>query len=447
MKNILIISEFIAPFQTIGSIRWTKIAKYLKKMYDVNISILTLNKQFKGVDPDLTLTKIDDLLKKDLIYFDEYQMVPGGKLLYMYFKTKNFVRMKKRKKLRSVCDKENDVSFTQNKKSYKRKFYEGMIKADAYLAELRQYLTAHQISRFLKDKDLRKYNVMISSYGPVWTHLVAEKIKVDHPDICWLADFRDIYASEHDSRSAFERHKRFTAEHCGRADYLIRVSDKQELYQARSQKIMTISNGYDPDEALEPLSPSRFKVVYTGTFYDGYDVGELFHVFRELIDEGLIDEQDIVFQYAGDGGDRYLRFIDKWGLGHLLDDLGMIKRKKALSLQQNAAILIIVGINTKASHYEWTGKMYEYMMSQKPIIYIMNGDEPYSLPSKDMEKLGGICYEECRHDETYVLLKDYLLEKYLEWKDTGDVTVKNVTGYREKYAYPMIAEQVWDLIQ
>lgn len=91
--------------------------------------------------------------------------------------------------------------------------------------------------------------------------------------------------------------------------------------------------------------------------------------------------------------------------------------------------------------------MYEYMMAQKPIIYMMAGDEPDSLPSRDMEKLGGICYEQCRHEETYVLLKNYIIQKYSEWKDTGNVTIEGDIDYRNKYAYPVIAEQVWTLVQ
>lgn len=446
MKNILIISEYIAPFQAIGSVRWTKIAKYLKKGHEVNISILTINKRFKDVDPDLTLTRIDGLLKEDLVYFDDYQMVPGGRWLYTYFKTRNYIRMKKRKKVQSGYDKTNDIS-AQKKKSYKDNLYSGMIRADIYLAEWRQNVITHQVLKFLKDKDLQRYDVVISSYGPIWTHMVAEKIKKLYPNICWLADFRDLYASDQDSRTAFERHKRFTVEHCGHADYLIRVSDKLGLYQDHHQKVVTISNGYDPDEALRPLPPRKFNVVYTGTFYSEYDIGGLFHAFRELIDDGLIKEEDVVFLYAGDGGEKYYQFALEWGLGHRLDDLGIVKRKEALSLQQNAAILLMVGVNTRNTHCEWTGKMYEYMMAQKPIIYMMAGNEPNSLPSKDMKRLGGICYEICRHEETYPLLKDYILEKYSEWKDNGDVTVKGDVGYRDKYAYPMIAEQIWDLIR
>ncbi len=446
MKKILIISEYIAPFQAIASIRWTKISKYLKKDHDADISVLTINKRYKGIDPDLTSTRIDALLKKDLMYFHDHQMVPSGRQVGTYYKIRNFIRMKKKRVLQSDHDGGVNVSVS-HKTMCKEKIRKGMIKADVALNKWLQYSITSQILKYAKNMGLERYDVVISSYGPIWTHLVAEQIKKMYPEICWIADFRDQYATDQDSKIEFKRHKQFTKKHCMQADYLLRVNDRLNLYGAKTQKVITINNGYDPDEAVEPLPPSKFNVVYTGSIYEMDDISEMFHAFRESIDSGMIDEGDIVFQYAGSMGDLYSRFVDKWDLGHLFDDLGVVERKKALSLQQKAAILVMAGWNTKVTHCEWTGKMYEYMMAQKPIIYMMAGDQPDSLPSRDMEKLGGICYEKCRHEETYIPLKDYIIQKYSEWKDTGNVTIEGDIEYKDKYAYPMIAEQVWALVQ
>jgi hypothetical protein len=86
------------------------------------------------------------------------------------------------------------------------------------------------------------------------------------------------------------------------------------------------------------------------------------------------------------------------------------------------------------------------MMSRKPIVYIVNGDKPYSLPSKYMERLGGVCYEEARHEETYPALKEYIKSKYDEWVRTGNVEIIQDRSYVEKYSYSTIAEQVWTII-
>lgn len=89
---------------------------------------------------------------------------------------------------------------------------------------------------------------------------------------------------------------------------------------------------------------------------------------------------------------------------------------------------------------------HEYMMSQKPIVYVVNGNIPHSFPSKYMERLGGVCYEASRHEETYPDLKAYILSKYREWEETGNVTVVQDREYIEKYSYKVIAEQVWEIL-
>lgn len=446
MKKILIISEFIAPFQAVASIRWTKIAKYLKKNHNVSISVVTINKRYKGVSPNLTYVRIDELLKKDLVYFDKYLMIPGGKRLGIYFKVKNLFHEEKTPITQSSEDRKKDERMSLHV-IFRKKIREKLYKVDKKIEEYMQTIVAKRVFGFLKKRHIEEYDIIISSFGPFWTHLTAEKIKNKYPKICWLADFRDPCATDYDDKGSFKRHKEFVVKHCIRADYLLRVNDRLPLYQASSQRVVTINNGYDPDEALEALPPSKFYVVYTGTLYELDDLSEIFHAFKELIDDKLIDDKDVVFQYAGYQGDLFFKFARKFELDYLVQDFGIIERRKSLSLQQNAALLIIAGWNTKISHCEWTGKMYEYVMAKKPIIYMMSGDEPHSLPSRDMGKLGGVCYEQCRHEETYILLRNYIVEKYLEWKNTGDITIKYDENYSEQYAYPKIAEKVWKLME
>lgn len=449
MKKILIISELIAPFQGIASIRWTKIAKYLKKNHDVHISVVTIDKRYKGISLHLTQTRIDKLLKKDLVYFDNYWLVPGGKILSARFKIKNFFHVEK--KLVSQTDQKSGEDLALPSKSsyslYKEKIRGKLREIDKDLYEGIQLIIAENVFKLLEKGNIGEYDVVISTYDPMWCHFVAKKLKKRYPHLCWLADFRDPCAVDFDTKRSFKRHKEFVRKHCSNANYLLRVNENISLYQASDQKLVEVSNGFDPEEALEALPPSKFYVVYTGSIYSLDDLGELFHAFRELIDSELMDDKDVVFQYAGHYGDLFYKYACKWEMDYLVEDLGVVSRERSLSLQQKAAILLIAGWNTKISHCEWIGKAFEYMMAQKPIIYMMAGEVPHSLPSREMEKLGGVCYEQCRHEETYSFLKQYILEKYQEWKETGNVTIRCDENYKNQYAYPKIAEQVWSLIQ
>ena len=137
----------------------------------------------------------------------------------------------------------------------------------------------------------------------------------------------------------------------------------------------------------------------------------------------------------------------KQGAEAFLEDKGVLARQQAFALQQSAAVLLQTGWNEARAQCMWTGKTYEYMMTGKPIAYVVTGDMPHSLPAQNIHRLGGVCYEQCRHEETYPALKGYILEKYQEWKRTGEVTIRRDEAYVAGYSYQRIAEQVWRLME
>lgn len=73
--KVLLVCEWIAPAQTIGAIRWTKISKYLKKCHGekIIIDVLTNTKNNSYVSKPCPK---DALLEKEMRYFDHYFAVP-----------------------------------------------------------------------------------------------------------------------------------------------------------------------------------------------------------------------------------------------------------------------------------------------------------------------------------------------------------------------------------
>lgn len=442
MKKILIISEYIAPMQEIASVRWTKISKYLKKYHDVKIVILTNEKNYNEQKSYIPLIKKDYLLEKDMRVFDDYWVAKNEKKYKIYFKIKSIL-----KKVKIDRDNKNNVdAIHANNRTVVRKIKEELFEI---WRDVLNPICYQQVIHFLKEKEYNdKFDVVVSTYGPAWTHMIASAIKQKNHDIYWIADFRDVCVRDWNRIITKKSHKNFVKKYCSDADVIIRVNDRMKLFEKKGQRVVTIRNGFDPEEALVPLKPKKFYLVYTGFLYNGRsDLRELFHVLRELINEQKMEKEDIEIQYAGFAGDLFIGQACEWKMQKLIKDYGVIERKKALEMQQSAAVLLQACWNTKSEKAEWTGKMYEYMMAGKPIVYMVSGDEPYSLPSKLMSKLGGVCYEECRHDETFPSLKQYILEKYQEWKKTGNVTIQADKEYVSQFAYPQIAERVWDLIK
>lgn len=439
MRKVLLICEHIAPEQAVASIRWTKIAKYLKANHDVQISVLT-NKKYYDLEKDFVDYKIDKMLEKEMKVFDNYYEGECNS----YFKMRKVFRVFKNIIKRKPAVETSDIKTDNNTKvqAVQNVRLQRSLR-EAFIYELKTYLDAHDLRKYILKKNL-DYDVVVSSYGPAWTHLVAEKVKKKNKKTFWIADFRDPYAQVVDPPLFYKRHKKFTSKHCKKADVLTVVLEEMTLFQKKEQRVELLTNGYDPAEAKEPLKPVKFDSVFTGELYSGRrDLSEFFHALRELIDEGKIDEKDIVVHYAGKQNEIIIAQAEKWNMQNNVEAHGYVSREKSLALQQSAAILIQASWNTVKEKTCWTGKMYEYMMAKKPIVYMVEGDEPYSLPSKLMHRLGGVCYEKSRYDETYPEMKKYILNKYLEWKSTGNVTIDAEEEYIRQYEYPEIAEKVW----
>ncbi len=433
MMKILIVSEYIAPLQAIASVRWTKIAKYIKITHpEAEITVLTNQKDFGASSKQ----KKDTLLEQDMKMFDNYWQVPQSRGLKIY-------EAAKRKNAKTVQDvqqkmfeREKDGIVTATKKELLMAVRDG-----------KERIFFNQTMEYLKGKKL-DFDVIISTYGPAWTHLVANKIKKRCPKAVWIADFRDPYAKETDSPFAFRRHNSFVRKHCNTADVVTRVVDTLYLNEPDNIEVETITNGYDPMEARPALMPECFDLVFTGTLYgEKTDLSVFFQVLKEMKTEGLLDEKTAHLIYAGGQSEAARAMAEKCGAAEFLIDRGMVSRQKAFELQQKAAILLQLGWNGARDQIMWTGKTYEYMMTGKPIAYAVTGNVPFSLPARNIQRLGGVCYEQCRHEETYLGLKEFIHEKYLEWKKSGNVTIHRDEEYVQQYSYEKIAEHVWKLIQ
>lgn len=429
--HILIISEYIAPLQAIASLRWTKIAKYIKAAHpETRITVLTNQKSFTSL-----MQKKDPLLEKDLRAFDEYLQFPSSYLAELY------------ERLKSAGGKKVRQYVLENKYTPQKGW-----KADAKKAllsaahDLRDH-SLYRKARKTINKRAFDYDVVISTFGPAWPHRLAACLKQRHPQVQWLADFRDPYARDMDDPVSYRQHRRFTMRYCANASLILRVTPDLQTHTPQELPSAVITNGFDPEDALSPARPDHFDVVYTGTLYgEKSDIGIVCKALKELCEEGKADKKDLSVVYVGADEVFAKMLAEKHQAGELLKSTGLVPRDKAIKLQQRAAVLLQAGWNTENERCLWTGKMFEYMTAQKPIVYIMTGDAPYSEPSREIHHLGGCCYEQCRHEETYPPMKAYLLQKYQEWKETGNVSVKQDEDYIKQYSYPQIAEQVYRLI-
>src|SRR5262249_44784101 len=132
-------------------------------------------------------------------------------------------------------------------------------------------------------------DAILSTAPPITTHAIARqaKLKFKCP---WIADFRDLWATNLDNPHEpilHARDRRLEKKYLHSADALVTVSrpwaDRlQALYPGKAVHVVT--NGFDPDDFVQTFPPSKdFVISYTGQPYAGRrDPSLLFEVVHEL---------------------------------------------------------------------------------------------------------------------------------------------------------------------
>lgn len=447
--KVLLIAEYIAPVNAIASIRWTKISKYLVLHHQASIDLLTNEKNFSGKKLLSENYSVDPTLMQDVSNFQKAYLVRDGAKLKIFHGIHNFLRYAKNI---SSNKWEKDRENRKNSEFVSPK--NGSRDTRGILSCIRRSLNqavdesiygraCHAIG------DCSQYDVVISSYGPRWTHRVAAEIKKKNPSIIWVADYRDslVYSDATDT----EDNRSFAKKTTHNADCVISVSKgvSDLLFLDPLQRREIVTNGFDPDDVLfrkKRHRSNKFEITYTGTLHDEgdarRDLTPLFRALVDLVDGGVVCCDDIVVRYAG--GTEGIFFRQASCFPDIpVESVGLVSRDRAMEMQSTASLLIFSNWNTSLQKGGITGKLFEYLTSGVPIVGVSSGDSPNSEAKKIIEKSGaGFCYEEASDLMDYPRLIDFVRESYTQWKNRGLTSCRVDSSYVSKFSYPVIANQV-----
>jgi len=225
---------------------------------------------------------------------------------------------------------------------------------------------------------MENFAAVVSSAPPHTAHLIAHQLKKEFR-VPWIADLRDLWTQNHYYkrywwRKIIDRHlekKTFRS-----ADCLVTVSKPlaEKLEDSHPHRpVRVITNGFDPDEMnLAKLRPTKFlTILHTGILYDDRRNPEpLFRTIADLISEKTIDPQKIRIKFYGPNNDNVTNLITKYRLQHIVQQKAMIPRSQILLRQREAQILLLLRWANPAEKGVYTGKIFEYLAAQRPILAI-----------------------------------------------------------------------------
>ncbi len=289
-----------------------------------------------------------------------------------------------------------------------------------------------------------KVDAIISTSGPVISHLIARKLKKRFK-VPWIADLRDLwtqnpYVNRHRIIKFFER--RLELKTLFDADAIVTVTrpwiDTFRVIH-RNKKIFCVTNGYDSADFPESESKqtSKFTLTYTGLLYNGKrDPSLLFKVVTQLIKENKINMDLIEIRFYGPEEDWLKDDIKKYNLEGVANLYGVISRPEVLEKQRESQILLLLLWDNKSEEGFCPGKVYEYFGAGRPIIAI-GGREHVVKGLLETTGAG-------KYTWNYDILKGVFLEYYQEFVKSGEV--KCHSNNIENYRYDSIAKRYSEIL-
>lgn len=442
-KNILFIVTALSPENAVGSIRTTKLIKFLvRSNYDVTVISPELHEQTR-LDHSFECGELESCMRI---------RVPQSPLFTkLFLKKRNQMLQKK---------SANDYIQSNDKQSFsaalKSQFY---IVVQFVYSLLRNSDWTHMVKRQLKNEmDISTFDAVFSSYPSLGAHWSSSYVR-RQMQIPWIADFRDPLNYETNSNWIIKQINTIIQRRIiNKASYVTCISkDMKSMMQSNvdTKKFVFLPNGYDADDLkidgapIESNPNPGLTLCYVGSLYGGRrDLSLLFQATSELIKEKRIDPDDIRIVYAGREFEALTNQAAAFQLENSLDNRGFVSREEAISIQHSSDMIIVVTWNTPKDRGILTGKLFECLLTDKMICGIVNGSVPNSEMKRTVDSIhGGIVVEEGAADpmNERKLLKEFLLEKLAIKKEKG-VLKAEYNDIREQFSYPVITQKLSDLL-
>jgi glycosyltransferase involved in cell wall biosynthesis len=365
-KKVLIISYYFPPLGGAGIQRVAKFCKYLPSF---------------GWDPVILTVKDIEYLARDESLEEE---IPEE---VKVFRSGSFDPLRILFLFKKIFRKRSSKSDEANKKPYlthtkeRVKFLSWFFFPDNKIGWLPWALVKGYTLCKKENIDL-----IFSTSPPPTAHLTAYFLKFLTRK-SWIADFRDLWVGYQYQFYPTFLH-RFLKK---RAEKLIlnsvkgivavnkRIEKRIKEKNPRSENLVTIPNGFDPDDFVSPgrgdPTDRPYQVVYMGTFNPDTNPEPFFKAWSNLLIKKELPEDKMKLIHLGlsigldlDG------LIRKYDLSGMIERRGYLPHRDALKILTQADLLLLVVSEARDTELISTGKIYEYLYAQKPILAMVPQD-------------------------------------------------------------------------
>jgi glycosyltransferase involved in cell wall biosynthesis len=356
-KKLLIITYYWPPSGGPGVQRWLKFVKYLP---DFNVQPIVY------VPENPTYPIIDNGLQSEV---SDNAIILKNKIVEPYGLASFFGKNKTKKISSGIIPNQKKQSFLEKTLLWVRG---NLFIPDASFLWVKPSVT--YLKKYIQENDI---DTIITSGPPHSLHLIGLQLKKELT-IKWLADFRDPWTTigYHKalklSSYAEKKHKDLEKEVLNSADTIIVTSKttKTEFQVITSRPIEVITNGYDIEHVEKQPLDNKFSLAHIGSFLSERNPRILWQALQELVTENETFKNDFQLKLIGATSQEVLDTISEFELTNYVLNLGYVSHQEAVEHQRKSQVLLLIEINSDETKSIIPGKLFEYMISERPIIAI-----------------------------------------------------------------------------
>ncbi len=356
-KKLLIITYYWPPAGGPGVQRWLKFVKYLPDFNIQPIVYIPENPTYPIIDNGLESEVSDKAIMLKNKIFEPYGLA-------------SFFGKNKTKKISS------GIIPNQKKQSFLEKTLL-WVRGNIFIPDARFLWVKPSVKYLTKYIQENHIDTIVTSGPPHSLHLIGLQLKKDL-GVKWFADFRDPWTTigYHKalklSSSAEKKHKALEKEVLNTADTIIVTSKttKTEFEAITTKPIEVITNGYDVEKVDKQPLDEKFTLAHIGSFLSERNPSILWKALKELTSENKDFKNDFQLKLIGAVSQEVLDAISEFKLNDFVLNLGYVSHQEAVEHQRKSQVLLLIEINSEDTKSIIPGKLFEYMVSERPIVAI-----------------------------------------------------------------------------
>lgn len=365
MKKVLIITYYWPPAGGPGVQRWLKFVKYLPDFDIQPIVYIPENPTYPLVDENL-LSEVSDKA-----------IIIKNKIIEPYAWTSVFLKNNTKKISSGIIPNQKKQSFIQKIMLW--------VRGNLFIPDARVLWVKPSAKYLKKYIQENKIETIITTGPPHSLHLIGLNLKKEL-NVNWIADFRDPWTTigYHKAlkltKSSSKKHKNLEIKVMNTADTLLVTSPttKKEFEVITHKPIHVITNGFDVEKVIKQPLDEKFTLAHIGSFLTNRNPEILWEVLQELIAENQEFASKFQLKLIGATSQEVLNTIFEYKLEKNVNNLGYISHQKAIEHQRKSQVLLLIEIDSEETKSIIPGKVFEYIVSERPIIALGPKDSDFA---------------------------------------------------------------------